>query len=252
MNVLGVGISVLDQDRARECLFDAVRTGKRGYVTITNVHSVSEAQHDPELRRILNNALLATPDGVPLVWMGRLQGHRSIRRVYGPDLMLNLCEHSRAEKFSHFLYGGMPGVVDELARTLRARFPGLNIAGSYTPPFGPLDEVQREKLQRSVRAARPDFFWVGIGMPKQEKFMAQYMSILPEAKIFIGVGAAFDFLIGRVRQAPRWMMRIGLEWLFRLFQEPKRLWRRYLIYNPLFIMRAAVQLAGLSSRELPR
>ena len=252
MNVLGVGISVLDQDRAREFLFDAVRTGKRGYVTITNVHSVSEAQHDPELRRILNSALLATPDGVPLVWMGRLQGHRSIRRVYGPDLMLNICEHSVPQGFSHFFFGGLPGVADTLKQRLEARFPGLKVVGTYVPPFRPLNDSERKDLQERVRAARPDFFWVGIGMPKQEKFMAQHMSVLPEAKIFIGVGAAFDFLTGRVRQAPRWMMRVGLEWLFRLSQEPSRLWRRYLIYNPFFIMRAAAQLAGLRSRELPR
>jgi N-acetylglucosaminyldiphosphoundecaprenol N-acetyl-beta-D-mannosaminyltransferase len=245
VNVLGVGISVLDQDRARGFLFDAVRHGKRGYVTITNVHSVSEAQKDPELRRILNNALLATPDGVPLVWMGRLQGRRSIRRVYGPDLVLNLCEHSRDGRFSHFFYGGKPGVAEELADALKKRFPGLRVAGSFSPPFGPLTNDERVVLANNVREAKPDFFWVGIGMPKQEKFMAEYISLLPEAKIFIGVGAAFDFFTGRVRQAPRWMMRIGLEWLFRLFQEPKRLWRRYLVYNPLFIIRATAQLLGL-------
>jgi N-acetylglucosaminyldiphosphoundecaprenol N-acetyl-beta-D-mannosaminyltransferase len=245
VNVLGIGISVIDQDRARECLFDAVRNGKRGYVTITNVHSVSEAQHDPELQRILNNALLATPDGVPLVWMGRLQGHSSIRRVYGPDLVLNLCEHSRDGAFSHFFFGGKPGVADELARVLQARFPGLRVAGTFSPPFGPLNQEERDALAKKVRETRPDFFWVGIGMPKQEKFMAEYISILPEAKIFIGVGAAFDFFTGRVWQAPRWLMRLGLEWLFRLFQEPKRLWRRYLIYNPLFIIRATAQLLGL-------
>jgi N-acetylglucosaminyldiphosphoundecaprenol N-acetyl-beta-D-mannosaminyltransferase len=245
VNVLGIGISVLDQDRAREFLFDAVRNGKRGYVTITNVHSVSEAQRDPELRQILNNALLATPDGMPLVWMGRLQGHRSIRRVYGPDLVLNLCEHSRTSDFSHFFFGGKPGVAEELARVLQTRFPGLRVAGTFSPPFGPLSKEERDALANKVRETRPDFFWIGIGMPKQEKFMAEHISILPEAKIFIGVGAAFDFFTGRVRQAPRWMMRIGLEWLFRLFQEPTRLWRRYLIYNPLFIIRAAGQLLGL-------
>ena len=245
VNVLGVGISVLDQDRAREFLFDAVRNGKRGYVTITNVHSVSEAQRDPELRRILNDALMATPDGMPLVWMGRLQGHRSIRRVYGPDLVLNLCQHSRASGFSHFFYGGKPGVAEELAHGLQTRFPGLRIAGTFSPPFRPLSGDEGGDLLKKVRETRPDFFWVGIGMPKQEKFMAEYISILPEAKIFIGVGAAFDFFTGRVKQAPRWMMRLGLEWLFRLFQEPKRLWRRYLIYNPLFIVRATEQLLGL-------
>jgi N-acetylglucosaminyldiphosphoundecaprenol N-acetyl-beta-D-mannosaminyltransferase len=245
VNALGIGISVIDQDRAREFLFDAARNGKRGYVTITNVHSVSEAQHDLELHRILNNALLATPDGMPLVWMGRLQGHSSIRRVYGPDLVLNLCEHSRDGAFSHFFFGGKPGVAQELADVLQVRFPGLRVVGTFSPPFGPLNEEERVALAKKVSETRPDFFWVGIGMPKQEKFMVEYISILPEAKIFIGVGAAFDFFTGRVRQAPRWMMHLGLEWLFRLFQEPKRLWRRYLIYNPLFIIRASAQLLGL-------
>jgi N-acetylglucosaminyldiphosphoundecaprenol N-acetyl-beta-D-mannosaminyltransferase len=177
--------------------------------------------------------------------MGRLQGHRSIRRVYGPDLVLNLCEHSRSSGFSHFFFGGKPGVAEELACVLQTRFPGLRVAGTFSPPFGALNEEERDTLVKNVSETRPDFFWVGIGMPKQEKFMAEFISILPEAKIFIGVGAAFDFFTGRVRQAPRWMMRIGLEWLFRLFQEPTRLWRRYLIYNPLFIMRAAGQLLGL-------
>ena len=250
VNVLGVGISVLDQDRAREFLFDVVRNGRRGYVTITNVHSVSEAQRDPELRRIFNEALLSTPDGMPMVWMGRLQGQPSIRRVYGPDLVLNLCEHSRAAGFSHFFCGGKPGVAEDLAEALQERFPGLRVAGTFCPPFGPLNSEQRAALANKVRETHPDFFWVGISTPKQERFMAEYMSILPEAKIFIGVGAAFDFLSGGVRQAPRWMMRIGLEWLFRLFQEPTRLWRRYLIYNPLFIWRAAAQLLGLRSYKL--
>jgi N-acetylglucosaminyldiphosphoundecaprenol N-acetyl-beta-D-mannosaminyltransferase len=245
VNVLGVGVSVLDQDRARDFLFQAVREGLRGYVTITNVHSVSEAQSDGELKRILNGALLATPDGMPLVWMGWLQGHRSIRRVYGPDLMLNLCEHSQFLGFRHFFFGGKPGVVEALARNLRLRFPGLKIAGTYSPPFRPLNEAERGELRDQVRDAQPDFFWVGIGMPKQERFMAEYISMLPEAKIFIGVGAAFDFFTSQVRQAPRWMMRLGLEWLFRLTQEPKRLWKRYLVNNPVFLMRAAAQLLGL-------
>jgi N-acetylglucosaminyldiphosphoundecaprenol N-acetyl-beta-D-mannosaminyltransferase len=245
VNVLGVGISVLDQDRAREFLFQAVREGRRGYVTITNVHSVSEAQRDPELKRIFNHALLATPDGMPIVWMGRLQGRPEIRRVYGPDLVLNICDHARPFGLSHFFFGGKPGVAEELAANLQKRFPGMKIAGTFSPPFRALNETEQTKLRDIVRQTRPDFFWVGIGMPKQEYFVAAYMSILPEAKILIGVGAAFDFFSGRVRQSPRWMMKIGLEWLFRLAQEPKRLWRRYLINNPLFIVRATAQLLGL-------
>jgi len=250
VNVLGVGISALDQGRTREFLFDAVRQGQRGYVAVTGVHGVSEAQDDPVFRKILNNALLCTPDGMPMVWMGRLQGQPSIRRVYGPDLMLNLCDHSRAENLSHFLYGGVPGIADALARKLRERFPGLNIAGTFSPPFRELTPTERDELQRRVREARPDFFWVGISTPKQECFMAEYLSMLPEAKIFIGVGAAFDLLTGRVRQAPIWMRRSGLEWLFRLTQEPRRLARRYFVNNPLFIARAISQLLGLRNYHL--
>src|ERR1700730_13262482 len=143
VDVLGVGISVLDQDRAREFVFQAVREGHRGYITITNVHSISEAQRDPELKRIFNKALLATPDGMPIVWMGRLQGHPEIRRVYGPDLVLNLCDHARPFGFSHFFYGGKPGVAEELAANLAKRFPGIKIAGTFSPPFRPLNETER-------------------------------------------------------------------------------------------------------------
>ncbi len=250
VNVLGVGISVIDQDRAREFLFDAVRNGRRGYVTVTGVHGVSEAQSDPTLREIFNRALLVTPDGMPMVWMGKLQGHRTIDRVYGPDLMLNLCQHSATEGFRHFLYGGVPGIADELRRRLEGDFPGLKIVGTYSPPFRPLNTDEARDLQTIVRATQPDFFWVGLSTPKQERFMAEYMSILPEAKIFIGVGAAFDILAGRVRQAPRWMQRSGLEWFFRWMQEPRRLTRRYLVNNPLFIARAAAQLTGVRNYSL--
>jgi len=234
VNVLGVGISVLDQDRAREFLFDAVRNGKRGYVTVTGVHGVSEAQRDPALKDIFNRALLVTPDGMPMVWMGRLQKHPSIRRVYGPDLVLNLCDYSRTNGFSHFFFGGKPG--------------GLRVAGTFSPPFGPLSKEERDTLAKKVSETRPDFFWVGLSTPKQEFFMAQYISMLPDAEIFIGVGAAFDLLTGRVPQAPRWMQRMGLEWLFRLAQEPKRLWRRYLLNNPVFVFRAAKQLLRIRRR----
>jgi N-acetylglucosaminyldiphosphoundecaprenol N-acetyl-beta-D-mannosaminyltransferase len=250
VNVLGVGISVLDQDRAREFLFQAAREGRRGYVTVTNVHSVSEAQRDPELRKIFNSALLSTPDGMPMVWMGRLQGHPTIRRVYGPDLVLNLCDRGRRFGCKHFFYGGKPGVAEDFATNLQKRFPGLDVVGTFCPPFRPLNAEERAELANKVREAKPDFFWIGISTPKQERFMAEYMSILPEAKIFIGVGAAFDFFSGRMKQAPRWMMRLGLEWFFRFFQEPRRLWRRYLINNPLFVLRAGAQLAGLRTYKL--
>lgn len=244
-NVLGVGISVLNQRLAREILFDAVRNGRREYVAVTGVHGVMEAQNDPEFMQTLNGAFLCTPDGMPMVWMGRLQGHPSIERVYGPDLMLNVCAHSPAAGFTHFFYGGKPGVADLLAETLRGRFPGLNVVGTYCPPFRALNEAELQELQTIIRTARPDFLWVGLSTPKQEKFMAEFMPLLPEAKIFLGVGAAFDLVTGELKQAPRWMQRTGLEWFYRLTQEPKRLWKRYLLNNPLFLARAAMQLLGL-------
>jgi len=251
VNVLGVGISVIDQDRARDFLFDALDRGERGYVTVTGVHGVMEAQRDSPLRTIFNQALLVTPDGMPMVWMGKLQGERSIRRVYGPDLMLNICRHSVSRGFTHFLYGGAPGVTDELKRYLETRFHGLKIVGTYTPPFRPLNAAELEDLQRRVKDAKPDFFWVGLSTPKQERFMAETKQLLPEAKIFVGVGAAFDFFTGRVRQAPRWMMRLGLEWLFRLLQEPRRLAGRYLVNNPIFVLLALTQLLGIRNYLRP-
>ena len=242
VDVLGVRISVINQERAREILFDAVRSGRRGYVTVTGVHGVMEAQADAQFREILNNALLTTPDGMPMVWMGKLQGEQNIARVYGPDLMLNLCDHSRALNLSHFFYGGAPGVADELAHKLRERFPGMKIAGTFTPPFRPLNDQELACLQQQVRSARPDFFWVGLSTPKQERFMAAHLDLLPEAKIMIGVGAAFDFLTGRVRQAPRWMQRSGLEWFYRWTRQPGRLTKRYLVNNPRFVLASAKQL----------
>lgn len=248
-NVLGVGISVIDQDRAREILFAAVAAGKRGYVAVTGVHGVSEAQSDPALKHILNRALLCTPDGMPMVWMGRLHGFSSIDRVYGPDLMLNICENSVARGMTHFFYGGASGVAEQLARTLQERFPGLLIAGTYSPPFRPLNPEELVQLQSVVTNAQPDFFWVGLSTPKQERFMAAHLDLLPDAKVFLGVGAAFDLLTGRLRQAPRWMQRSGLEWLFRLTQEPRRLWKRYFVNNPLFLGRSVLQL--LRVRDYP-
>jgi len=170
-------------------------------------------------------------------------------RVYGPDLMLRVCEYTRTRGFSHFFYGGAPGVAEELKRRMQERFPGLKVAGFYTPPFRPLTEQEEAALEKEVAAAQPDIFWVGLSTPKQEKFMAAHWEKL-EARLFFGVGAAFDFHTGRVRQAPGWMQRSGLEWLFRLVCEPRRLWKRYFKNNPLFVLRAFAQLSGLKRYSL--
>lgn len=249
-NVLGVGVSAINLYSATAVLIAAAERKVKGYVCVTGVHGVSEAQADPQFRSILNSALLNTPDGMPMVWMGRLQGFRHMSRVYGPDLMLCLCQAGVGRGLTHFLYGGAEGVAPELQKRLEERFPGLRIIGSYTPPFRPLTSAELDELVRTVARLKPDFFWVGLSTPKQEKFMAQFCDRL-EATVFLGVGAAFDFHAGRVRQAPRWMQRSGLEWLFRLMCEPRRLWKRYLKNNPLFLGRALLQLTRLRKYPAP-
>lgn len=249
VNVLGVGVSALNLESATAAIDVALERKARGYVCVTGVHGVSEAQVDPAFRSILNRSFLNTPDGMPMVWMGRLQGFGHMGRVYGPDLMLCLCELSVRRGFTHFFYGGGNGVAEELKSRLQERFPGLKVAGTYTPPFRPLNAEEAEELAREVARLKPDLFWVGLSTPKQEKFMAEYFEKL-DATIFLGVGAAFDFHAGRVRQAPRWMQRGGLEWLFRLACEPRRLWKRYFKNNPLFILRALAQLTGLKKFPL--
>jgi N-acetylglucosaminyldiphosphoundecaprenol N-acetyl-beta-D-mannosaminyltransferase len=251
VNVLGVGLSAINLDLALAAIGDALLSRTKGYICVTGVHGVSEAQGDPGFRAILNGAFLNTPDGMPMVWMGRWQGHGQMARVYGPDLMLRVCEWTCSRGLTHFFYGGGPGVAEELGRRLQERFPGLQVAGTYTPPFRPLTPAEEADLARRVGALKPDVFWVGLSTPKQETFMAGHWQSL-EATLFLGVGAAFDFHAGRVRQAPRWMQRSGLEWFFRLVCEPRRLWKRYLKNNPLFVLRAVSQLSGLRRYPLDR
>jgi N-acetylglucosaminyldiphosphoundecaprenol N-acetyl-beta-D-mannosaminyltransferase len=249
VNVLGVGVSAINLDTALQGIAGALAQKTRGYICVTGVHGVMEAQRDPELRSILNHSFLNTPDGMPMVWVGKLKGFREMSRVYGPDLMLLVCEFTRDKNYTHFLYGGADGVAQELKQKLEAKFPGIKIAGTYTPPFRPLNPDEESELARLVNEKKPDIIWVGLSTPKQEKFMARYGGRF-DATLLFGVGAAFDFHAGRVRQAPRWMQRSGLEWLFRLGCEPRRLWRRYFRNNPLFAFRIFCQLTGLKKYAL--
>lgn len=249
VNVLGVGLSILNLKLALEAIGDALARKCKGYICVTGVHGVMEAQQDPRFRAILNNSFLNTPDGMPMVWMGKLNGHREMDRVYGPDLMLLVCEYTRDHGYTHFLYGGADGVAQELQRKLEAKFPGIKIVGTYTPPFRPLNETEEADLIQLIAEKKPDIIWVGLSTPKQEKFMAQYQDKFA-ATLMFGVGAAFDFHAGRVRQAPRWMQRSGLEWFFRLCCEPRRLWRRYFRNNPLFVFRIFCQCIGLKKYAL--
>jgi N-acetylglucosaminyldiphosphoundecaprenol N-acetyl-beta-D-mannosaminyltransferase len=249
VNVLGVGVSAINMDIALRRIARALELKEKGYVCVTGVHGVSEAQSDPAFRRILNRAFLCTPDGMPLVWVGRCQGARYMDRVYGPDLLLAMMELSERTGWRHFFYGGANGTAEALKGKLLARFPKLQITGIYEPPFRPLNALEQDQLQETVRQARPDVMWVGLSTPKQERFMAEQLEKL-ELTLMFGVGAAFDFHAGRLAQAPRWMQRAGLEWFYRLCREPRRLWKRYLKNNPLFIGRIFCQFTGVKKYPL--
>ncbi len=249
-NVLGVGVHAIDLPSAVSIIENAVRENVKGYVCVTSVHGVMEAQRDPEFRDILNHALLVTPDGMPTVWVGRMQGNSAMKRVFGPDLMLEVCRRSVDTGLRHFFYGGKPGIAVELAESLQRRFPGIAIAGTFTPPFRPLDSSEQRALQRQMETALPDIVWVGLSTPKQEKFMAANIRRLP-CKMMIGVGAAFDIHTGHVKDAPQWIKGAGLQWAHRLCQEPRRLWKRYLVNNSGFLFRIAMQLSGIAEYRLP-
>jgi N-acetylglucosaminyldiphosphoundecaprenol N-acetyl-beta-D-mannosaminyltransferase len=217
------------------------RAGCR-FVAVTGMHGVMEAQHDRSFKEVLNSADLVVPDGMPLVWAGRHQGYAIKRRVAGPEFMATFCQHTGA-KYRHFFYGGAEGVADRLADVFQKRF-GIQVAGTYCPPFRPLALEEEAEVSRLVTGVAPDILWVGLSTPKQEKWMYEHRETLP-VPVMVGVGAAFDFYTGRVRQAPAWMQERGLEWLFRLRQEPKRLWRRYLVYGSEFALLASLELLGL-------
>src|ERR1019366_1415161 len=244
-NVLGVGVSALTLTQARDLVLGARGVRQLGYVCVTPVHAVSEARSDPAFRKILNESFLTTPDGMPLVWLAP----PGVERVYGPDLMLAVCDAGRARGLRHYFYGGAPGVAELLREKLCARFPGVEVVGTFTPPYRPLNPDETAALRADVTRARPAIIWVGLGTPKQERFMAENWRTL-DAGLLIGVGAAFDFHSGRIRQAPRWMQRSGLEWLFRLGTEPRRLGPRYLTTNPLFVLRVIAQKTGLRNYPL--
>jgi N-acetylglucosaminyldiphosphoundecaprenol N-acetyl-beta-D-mannosaminyltransferase len=248
VNVLGVAVSPINMGLALEQIIRALAHRQKGYVCVTGVHGISEARSDPEFRQILNRAFLCTPDGMPLVWVGRWQGQKQMGRVYGPDLMLAVMELSEKTGWRHYFYGGADGTAQILKSKLLQRFPKLQIVGAGEPPFRPLNPDEEQKLREELRLARPDIMWVGLSTPKQERFMAQYLDQL-DVTLMFGVGAAFDFHAGKIRQAPKWMQRSGLEWCFRLGCEPRRLWKRYLKNNPLFVARIFCQFTGL--RKFP-
>lgn len=242
--VLEVQVSITNMQVAVEAADEFIRRGGRGYICVTGVHGVMECQSDRELLQVHNNSFLTVPDGMPLVWLGRLNGFRSMGRVYGPDFMIELCARAAERGYKIFLYGGAAGVTDNLQRALEQKCSGLKVVGTYTPPFRPLNELEEAELVARVAECQPDIIWVGLSTPKQERFMARYLPRL-DTKLMIGVGAAFDIHTGRITDSPTWLKVCGLQWLHRLLQEPRRLWRRYLFNNPRFLYKVGKELMGV-------
>lgn len=239
--VLSVDLAITDYEQTMEWIDRAAQTKDKGYICVAATHTVVACEDDPELAAAVRDASLVVPDGQPVVWAMNAFGAGLPGRVYGPDLMAKHLQRSVNTSVTHFLYGcPTQELMDQLVGNLRRRFPGVPIIGSYSPPYRELSEDELDDIAARINAAAPDVVWVGVGVPKQEKWMAAMRSRL-DAPVLIGVGAAFDFHGGRVRQAPSWMQSLGLEWLFRLIQEPRRLWRRYLNYNPRFVFGFARQ-----------
>lgn len=248
VNILGIGVSpVTIQDTLKQ-IAQWIAAGQKNYICLTTVHTINEGQRSPTIKQALNGSGLSVPDGMPLVWICRRQGFPDTQRVYGPVLLLSLCDNLTSRNYRHFFYGGAQNVADNLARTLQKRFPGLNVCGAFSPPFRPVGAMETPENIAMINQCAPDIIWVGLGSPKQDVWMANHLGQL-KAHVLIGVGAAFDFHTQRMRQAPNWMQKNGLEWLFRLSQEPGRLWRRYLIGNPRFMYHYARQQLGRQRDE---
>jgi N-acetylglucosaminyldiphosphoundecaprenol N-acetyl-beta-D-mannosaminyltransferase len=243
--VLGVPLALTTYEDTLDWMDRAIAAGERGYVCVAATHTVMACQEDPELREAVLGASFTVPDGQPLVWALAALGHRLPDRVYGPTLMDRAFARGARTGTRMYLYGGRdsePGHLDLLRRRLRQRHPGVQIVGGKVPVYRPLSDTEADAVAEEINAAEPDVVWAGLGVPRQEKWMAQMRPRL-DAPVLVGVGAAFDFHAGLVPQAPDRLQRLGLEWLFRLAQEPRRLWRRYARYNPRFVAGFARQYA---------
>jgi N-acetylglucosaminyldiphosphoundecaprenol N-acetyl-beta-D-mannosaminyltransferase len=235
-DVAGVPLTLTDYTRTMDWIDATIQEGGKGYVCVAAVHTVMVCREDEDLRQAVLNSDLTVPDGQPLVWAMNALGHKLSSRVYGPELMARYCERAAKTGARIFLYGGAnQGTLVQLALNLRRRYPGVRIVGGYAPPFRPLTAEEEEAVVNEINASGADVVWVGIGVPKQEKWMAAMRDRLDPA-VLIGVGAAFDFHAGRVAQAPNWIQAGGMEWAFRLSREPRRLWKRYARYNPAFVL----------------
>jgi N-acetylglucosaminyldiphosphoundecaprenol N-acetyl-beta-D-mannosaminyltransferase len=245
--VAGVRIHAIRISDVVGTIDDWIRTRRRDYIVLTGAHGAVEMQRDAELRAINNAAGLTTPDGMPMVWLGRWFGFRHIEKVYAPDIMHAVFSVTEDRGYRHYLYGGKEGVADSLAAELRRRYPRIQIVGTYCPPFRPLTRQEADDVAASINDSAADIVWCGLGCPKQERWMHAFRPRL-EAPVLIGVGAGFDFLSGRARLAPRWVQHSGFEWLFRTFVEPRRLIRRYARVVPRFALLALREMLAAGRR----
>jgi N-acetylglucosaminyldiphosphoundecaprenol N-acetyl-beta-D-mannosaminyltransferase len=248
-NILGVGVSAINMQQALDTIDQWIETRDPHYVCVTPAHAVMDCYRSSELRQIYNHSGLTTPDGMAIVWLLKWQGFRSVERVYGPDLLQAVCRQSLSNGYRHYFYGGAPGVAERLSEKLVKKYNGVRIVGLDCPPFRELTPEEDEAAVQRMCAANPDIVWIGIGSPRQERWMVDHLKRVG-APVMIGVGAAFDFISGNKPQAPRWMQKNGLEWFFRLASEPGRLWRRYILSYPRFTMLVLLQLMGLKQYPL--
>jgi N-acetylglucosaminyldiphosphoundecaprenol N-acetyl-beta-D-mannosaminyltransferase len=251
-SLLGVPVAMTEYSEAIEVMDDLIRSGERGYVCVAPVHSLIVAQDDPEMLAALRGATMVVPDGMPVVWAANLLGENLRDRVYGPELMLRYSDRCAARGHRVWLHGARDqGTLVQLTVTMRRRHPGIRIVGAYAPPFRTLTADEEDAIVRRINEAEPDVIWVGLGVPRQEKWMARMRARI-EAPVMCGVGAAFDFHAGRVSMAPPWMQKRGLEWLYRISQEPRRLLPRYVKTNPRFVFSFARQYLAERRDALPR
>jgi N-acetylglucosaminyldiphosphoundecaprenol N-acetyl-beta-D-mannosaminyltransferase len=246
VRVVSLDTDVVDHDYAVERVVELVRQGNGGYVCFSTVHMVMESFDSPEFASKVNAADMIVTDGMPIVWMQKLQKRNGASRVRANDLMIHLCKRAESDGLSVGFYGGQPEVIDAIRERAKRDFPDLQIVYAYSPPFRPLTADEDRSVTGEINAAAPDILFMGLGCPKQENWMAAHRDDLKA--VMLGVGASFDFFAGNVKESPEWLGSLGLEWLYRLTQEPKRLWRRYLILNPRFIGQAVRQLTS-SRRE---
>jgi N-acetylglucosaminyldiphosphoundecaprenol N-acetyl-beta-D-mannosaminyltransferase len=243
-SVLGVRVHAVQiPDVIRRFEAWTAERGPSRFVAVCNVHMVMEARNNPRFLAMLNSSGLTVPDGKPLTWLGRYRGFDLKRRVYGPDLFQDFLASTRGKGYRHFFYGGHPEVTEKMVEIIQRRYPGTEIAGHFSPPFRPLTEQEDDAIVAIIRESHADILWVGLGCPKQEVWMYEHCERL-DVPAMVGVGQAFNIVAGSLKQAPAWMRENGLEWLFRLLLEPRRLWKRYLVYNTRFLFCIVLELLG--------